>query len=154
MMSADQRQQRLLELIHRPVSSRLVQYVTQQARLVIPCQMTGTPSMPMLPSLGSFIQSLIKRSCVKPGTLLATLVFLERLQRRLAHLARGMPCTCHRVFLATLIVASKSLHDTSPKNKHWARYAVHFTVSEINLMEQQLLTLMVSKLRSSQRPFF
>ncbi|KAI8084547.1 uncharacterized protein BX664DRAFT_266254 [Halteromyces radiatus] len=154
MISTEERKQRLLDLIRRPVSSRLVQYVSQQAGLVIPCQPPSLPSKydqtsnrqtsPTLPSLPTFIQSLIKRSCVKPGTLLGALVFLDRLQRRLAHLARGMPCTCHRIFLATLIVTSKSLHDTSPKNKHWARYAVHFNLSEINLMEQQLLSLMVN----------
>ncbi|KAI8070452.1 hypothetical protein BC940DRAFT_331813 [Gongronella butleri] len=157
MLTTEERRQRLLDLIHRPVSGRLVQYVSEQARLVIPCHSAGSNgsngvfgptsmarewTTPNLPTIGAFVQSLIKRSCVKPGTLLGTLVFLERLQRRLAHLARGMPCTCHRVFLATLIVASKSLHDTSPKNKHWARYAVHFSLSEINLMEQQLLSLM------------
>ncbi|ORZ17911.1 hypothetical protein BCR42DRAFT_478527 [Absidia repens] len=146
-----QKSQRLSDLIRRPISSRLVQYVAQQAGLVIPCHTSATTKTKIrhedeetqLPPLPIFIQSLIKRSCVKPGTILGALVFLDRLQRRLAHLAKGMPCTCHRIFLATLIVTSKSLHDTSPKNKHWARYAIYFNLSEINLMEQQLLSLMV-----------
>lgn len=161
IMSAatEERNQRLLEFIRRPISGRFLQYIIQQASLVIPCRVSsdvtqdnntnsGSSSSSKkeleLPSLPIFIQQLIKRSCVKPGTLLASLVFLDRLQRRLAHLAKGMPCTCHRIFLATLIVTSKSLHDTSPKNKHWARYAIYFNLSEINLMEQQLLSLVVS----------
>ncbi|KAI7888696.1 uncharacterized protein EV154DRAFT_517019 [Mucor mucedo] len=140
----------ILDMIHRPVSSELLSHVTTQASLVIPCQPSVTNNSSSLghskygplPSLASFIGFLVKRSSVRTGTLLGSLVFFQRLQQTLSTIAKGMPCTSHRIFLATLIVTSKALHDTSPKNKHWAKYAAYFTLSEINLMEKQLLSLM------------
>lgn len=67
----------------------------------------------------------------------------------LSSLHLGMHCTCHRVFLATLIVAAKYLNDQSPKNKHWSAHSQIFSVGEVNLMEKQLLSLLVSTLSLS-----
>lgn len=61
-----------------------------------------------------------------------------------------MHCTRHRVFLATLIVAAKYLNDSSPKNKHWARYASLFSLAEVSLMEKQLLYLLDYDLRMTE----
>ncbi|ORX66560.1 hypothetical protein DL89DRAFT_64822 [Linderina pennispora] len=100
-----------------------------------------------IPPLDLFITNLVLRSRVQAGTLICTLVYLQRLRRRLPKEARGMECTCHRIFLATLIVAGKYLNDSSPKNKYWARYSTVFTVAEVNLMEKQLLFLLDFDLR-------
>jgi hypothetical protein len=65
-----------------------------------------------------------------------------------------MKCTTHRIFLAALILAAKNLNDSSPKNKHWARYTAvrgyegfGFSITEVNLMEKQLLFLLDWDLR-------
>lgn len=62
-----------------------------------------------------------------------------------------MRCTRHRIFLAALIVASKYLNDSTPKNRHWNHYAHGlFDTSEITLMEKQMLSLLNFNLRITE----
>jgi len=107
------------------------------------------PSQVQVPPLRQFITDLAQKSSLHTGTLLATLVYLERLRQKLHAVAKGMPCTCHRVFLSTLIITAKYVNDTSPKNRHWARYSSVFSVDEVNLMEKQLLVLLDFQLNIS-----
>lgn len=182
MATSAQNQKALDQFILTPVSSDMVSYLSQKANAVIRCEhqrpeinkdLPPTPpatppqdeprasSQTALPSLEEFIQSLVDKSRVQVPTLMSSLVYLARLKERLPPVAKGMRCTVHRIFLASLILAAKNLNDSSPKNKHWARYTAvrgydgfGFSITEVNLMEKQLLFLLDWDLRITNDDLF
>jgi PHO85 cyclin-1 len=165
----EQNQAALDYFIQLPVSTDMISYLAVKASQVIRCE--GAPQLnkdlpptppasppfsrePALPPVEAFITSLVERSHVQVPTLMTSLVYLARLKSRLPPVAKGMRCTVHRIFLAALILAAKNLNDSSPKNKHWARYTTvrgydnfGFSITEVNLMEKQLLFLLDWDLR-------
>ncbi|KAK0479921.1 hypothetical protein EDD18DRAFT_1206286 [Armillaria luteobubalina] len=153
----------LVKLMASQVSLDMIDYVARQATKVIrlDCDspVNGTSRTRYKTyfdpatsphSLRNFIWHIVTEARVQVSTLLSSLIYLERLRSKLPVLSEGLPCTIHRIFLATLIVTAKYLNDSCPKNIHWAKYSGLFKVTEINLMEIQLLYLLDYDLRFSE----
>lgn len=129
----------LIEFNKKPVSDDMVQYlVNLTSKLIkIPTNKTCNTSAP---NLSTFIKRLIVQSNVHTSTLMATAVYLARLKNIIAKDAYGMESTRHRIFLGCLILVSKTLNDTSPKNKYWAEYTGGLlNIQEVNTIERELL---------------
>lgn len=133
--------------VNQPVSQNMIHKLVVTTLQVLPCLddrdgKTAHSGKP-LPSLMTFINKLVRYTNVYTGTLMTTLVYLDRLKHKLPKNAQGLPCTKHRIFLSCLILASKFHNDCSPKNVHWAKYTDGlFSVKDVNLMERQLLYLL------------
>ncbi|CDO92613.1 unnamed protein product [Kluyveromyces dobzhanskii CBS 2104] len=149
-------------LFDSPVSDDMIKFLTDHALKVIPAQNRqphqkyppsppGSPSgkgANGVPSLMTFISRLVRYTNVYTSTLLTTVVYLNRLRALLPSDAAGLPTTCHRIFLACLILSAKYHNDSSPLNKHWTKHADGlFTLRDVNLMERQLLQLFEYDLR-------
>ncbi|KAJ3381256.1 hypothetical protein HDU84_005250 [Entophlyctis sp. JEL0112] len=146
---------------HPPLSPALVHVVSQAAADVIACPLSSisspTPSPP-LPPLPLFVAAVAARSKSSHASMLVTAILLDRARERLPASAKGvsptavcvltayttgLPCTSHRLFLAALIIAAKAANDKTYKNKSFVVFTDNlFPVSEINLMERQLLHIL------------
>lgn len=148
-----------------PVTDDMIQYLTRVTLKVLPNNNNNNyPSPPTspndlksfeqqqrLPSLRTFITRLVRYTNVYTPTLLTTVCYLNKLRRILPADAKGLPSTIHRLFLACLILSAKFHNDSSPLNKHWAKYTDGlFTREDINLMERQLLNLLNWDLRVTE----
>ncbi|KAK1220254.1 PHO85 cyclin-1 [Marasmius sp. AFHP31] len=133
----------LVQLIDHGVTVEMIDYVAQQTIRTV--RVAGSRSNTD-PSLRDFIYRLVKHVNVSVGTLLATTIYYDRIRPKLTE-ASGVRGVRHRLFLATLIVSSKYLNDSSPKTSHWQKYAGIATLEDVNLMERQLIQLLDYDLR-------
>ncbi|CAB4256787.1 similar to Saccharomyces cerevisiae YNL289W PCL1 Cyclin, interacts with cyclin-dependent kinase Pho85p [Maudiozyma barnettii] len=142
-------------LMKSPVTDDMIQFLTHATLQVMPNNTAypsppGSPKKSRLPSLRTFITKLVRYTNVYTPTLLSAVCYLNKLKRILPKDAKGLPSTIHRLFLACLIISAKFHNDSTPLNKHWAKYTDGlFSLEDINLMERQLLQLLKWDLRLS-----
>lgn len=121
-----------------------------------------TQGSTMKPALFTFMCHLVERARVSPQTLMASLVYIIRLKSKVSLLVYRLPCTAHRIFLASLILADKYLNDDCLTNMDWARYTTittdqytfSFTQQQIDSMERHLLSLLEWNLAIKQYEFY
>lgn len=71
-----------------------------------------------LPSVEEFIWRLVEESGAYTPTLLVSLVYLDRIDKRYRAM-RGTASSPLRLALASLICAGKYVNDRCPRSKHW-----------------------------------
>lgn len=123
----------------------IIDLIVLVANEILPCYSTknaGTETYRdrQLPPLESFLKQLVLCSNVNSGTLLATLVYLQRFKSRFSKNALGSSSTKHRLLLICLVVSVKYHCDMCPSNALWSYYTNGvFSANDINVMERQLL---------------
>ncbi|KAG2176804.1 hypothetical protein INT44_007468, partial [Umbelopsis vinacea] len=115
-------------------------------------------------SLRTFIQEVLKRSRTTYSTLQTALFYLFRVKNAIIHQLKGQCMTTtirreqdyiscgRRMFLASLILASKFLQDRNYRNSAWAKIS-GLPVSEINAAEMVFLKLIDCNLFISKATF-
>ncbi|KAJ3386573.1 hypothetical protein HDU84_001482, partial [Entophlyctis sp. JEL0112] len=107
-------------------------------------------------SVKFFIQEILRRSKTSFSTLQLALFYVVRVRNRQSNEAKldnAVPRVCgRRMFLSSLIVASKFLQDRNYSNKAWSNIS-GLPVSEINARELEFLTLIDYELFVSRDTF-
>lgn len=96
-----------------------------------------------LPTIYEFIAMVAHKSKLSSQTLLVACVLLKRIKGSIKRNSKGLACTTHRIVLTAICIAQKYLYDSPNSNKTWAQISEIFQTSEINLMENQFLKLLV-----------
>ncbi|KAF9649704.1 hypothetical protein BDM02DRAFT_3166264 [Thelephora ganbajun] len=98
------------------------------------------PRSPLRTSFAEFATGVIQKSQVTLPIILVALVYIERSRQHLS--IELEQWACERIFLGALVVASKYVNDTSPKNAHWAAWTGLFGKRDIGRVEREFLDVL------------
>eukprot|EP00163_Fabomonas_tropica_P031338 TRINITY_DN741_c0_g2_i1.p2 TRINITY_DN741_c0_g2~~TRINITY_DN741_c0_g2_i1.p2 ORF type:complete len:238 (+),score=81.72 TRINITY_DN741_c0_g2_i1:652-1365(+) len=91
--------------------------------------------------LVDYVSRIVKLTKVFPNCILAGLVYIERMIEKNPALQISEANAHRLVFMATLL-ASKFLHDIPLQNKYWSKISGTYSLTEVNTMEREILTLL------------
>ncbi|KAK9761161.1 hypothetical protein K7432_014136 [Basidiobolus ranarum] len=111
------------------------------------CNVLNCKARPManitLPELLLFIERVAERSRIDAITGIVALMYVYRLKVKLPPKAQGEYGTSHRIFLSSLLVASKFLYGKEGlNNRTMADVSGVFSTQEVCRMEKELLELL------------
>ncbi|KAI9266948.1 hypothetical protein BY458DRAFT_573734 [Sporodiniella umbellata] len=148
--------ERIKHFIDSAPTNHFLQHLAEHVSILAPYIYHPTASSRrFVPPLASFITLLARRSRAKSGTLLASLIIMDKLKRKLDKTRSGVlqGHMLHTVFLCCVILTTKCIHDASPKNSRWSKYAAYFSIEEINKLERRILVTMDHHLKITREDF-
>lgn len=116
----------------------------------------------LVPTLESFMSSIMTAMGISFATLAGAAVYLVRLKQLLPSDAGGPIDVAHRIFTACLIIAEKYLNDECHHNKSWAECSKNriggtlygYGLKDLEVMEREMLGLLGWDLRIRQEDLF
>lgn len=94
------------------------------------------------PNMTRYARELTFRTKTTPLTIIVAIIYAQRFANVLPRSAKGNLDTSLRILTASLIIASKYLHDCCYKNRHWAVISKDFSLEAINSMELEFLNFL------------
>ncbi|CAG8545833.1 10259_t:CDS:1 [Acaulospora colombiana] len=118
----------------------LIAFTADSCDSVLQCSQRSNAS---LPDLLHFVKDITERSKVTDITMVVGLIYVHRLKKTLPPEARGDSDTPYKIFLSSILVASKYLSDHSLQNKTIADITNGlYTIKDVNTMERSFLGLL------------
>ncbi|KAK9707719.1 hypothetical protein K7432_010025 [Basidiobolus ranarum] len=127
---------------YKPLPDPLINFTTEFLCGILNCKQRPLRQTQM-PELLLFVTRVAERSRISVFTGIIALIYLYRLKARLPARAQGEYGTSHRLFLASILVASKYLYGSEGlSNKAMATASGVFNPTEVSRMEEEFLKLL------------
>ncbi|OZJ04974.1 hypothetical protein BZG36_01764 [Bifiguratus adelaidae] len=126
----------------------LISFTASRSDNLLECSKHPLPYHHHLPNLERFISDIFHKTHLSPCVSVIALIYLERLKSMLPERARGEFDTPYKVFLASILVASKFCEDVGLTNRVISEMTRGlYTIQQLNAMERSFLYLIKYNLK-------